>query len=264
MGGDSPPAFEGSVFDGDWISVGAGAVLSPSYKGSDDYVVSPIPIVQGKVAGIGINPRPGGLALNFIPASDGKVRFSAGVAAKLNRNRASQIEDDVVKQYGKLDTAVEVGPTVGVSFPGVINPYDSISLNLDVLFDVAGAHGGMTVAPSVTYFTPVSRGAAVSLSLSASRVDDDFADYYYSVPAIATLAPADTLPTFDAEGGFDSMGVNLLFAVDADGNLANGGLSFIVLGGYSRLLGDAKRTPFTSIRGDADQFMGAVGIGYTF
>jgi len=46
--------------------------------------------------------------------------------------------------------------------------------------------------------------------------------------------------------------------------VTNGGLALIALGGYSRMLGDAKRTPFTSIRGDADQWMGAVGVGYTF
>ena len=249
---------EETVFDGDWLSIGAGAVYGPSYKGSDDYVVSPLPIVQGSLGGVGINPRPGGLALDFVPDADGAVAISAGVAAKLNRNRATQIKDPVVESYGKLDTAVEVGPTVGVSFPGVLNQYDSLSFNLDALWDVAGAHKGMTVNPSVTYFTPLSRGAAVSLSVSATHVDDDYADYYYSVPA------GGALPTYQAEGGFESAGVTLLGAIDLDGELANGGLALIMLGGYSRMLGDAKRSPFTSIRGDADQWMGALGIGYTF
>lgn len=265
--GDSettPPSYEGSVFDGDWVSVGAGAVYSPSYDGSDDYVISPIPIVQGSLGGIGINPRPGGLALDFIPDEDGAVAFSAGIAAKINRNRASQIKDPVVEQYGELDTAIEVGPALGVKFPALLNPFDSLSFNVDVLWDVAGAHKGMTINPSVTYFTPLSRGVAVSLSVSAGHVDDDYADYYYSVPALTTLAPEDTLPAYDADGGFDSAGVNLFVAADLDGDVTNGGLAVIFLGGYSTMLGDAKRTPFTSIRGDADQWMAAAGIGYTF
>jgi hypothetical protein len=37
-----------------------------------------------------------------------------------------------------------------------------------------------------------------------------------------------------------------------------------VLGGYTRQLGDGKRTPLTRLRGSADQFLGAVGVGYTF
>lgn len=258
------PAFEDTVFDGDWVSIGAGVIWSPSYDGSDDRVVSPLPIVQGNLGGIGINPRPGGLALDFIPDSDGKVAFNAGIAARLVRNRADQIEDRVVELYGELDTAVEVGPSVGVSFPGLLNPFDSLSFNLDAQWDVAGAHEGMTVSPSITYFTPLSRGMAVSLSLSARHVDDDFADYYYSVPLDAAVPEADRLPVFAADGGFDRVGVFALGAYDLDGDVTNGGLALVVLGGYSRMLGDGKRTPFTSIRGDADQWTLGAGVGYTF
>ncbi|WP_397505045.1 MipA/OmpV family protein [Qipengyuania sp. R86523] len=252
------PDGEATVFDGNWFSIGAGAVYSASYDGSDDYVVSPIPIVQGKIGGVRISPRAGGAALDFINDDSDGAKISAGVAARLNRNRASQIEDPVVLSYGELDTAFEVGPSVGISLPGLLNPYDSLSFNIETLFDVAGAHDGTLVSPGVTYFTPVSRGAAISLSVSGSYVDDDYADYYYSVPA------GGALPAYQADGGWDRVGVNLLTGVDLDGNLANGGLALIAMGGYSRMLGDGKRTPFTSIRGDADQWMGALGIGYTF
>ncbi len=252
------PDGEATVFDGNWFSIGAGAVYSASYDGSDDYVVSPIPIVQGKIGGVRISPRAGGAALDFVNDDSDGAKISAGVAARLNRNRASQIEDPVVLSYGELDTAFEVGPSVGISLPGLLNPYDSLSFNVETLFDVAGAHDGTLVSPGVTYFTPVSRGAAISLSVSGSYVDDDYADYYYSVPA------GGALPAYQADGGWDRVGVNLLTGVDLDGNLANGGLALIAMGGYSRMLGDGKRTPFTSIRGDADQWMGALGIGYTF
>ncbi|TMM47323.1 MipA/OmpV family protein [Qipengyuania marisflavi] len=260
----TPDSYEGTVFDGDWLTVGIGGAYSTSYRGSDDYVFSPIPLIQGSFGGVSFNPRPAGLALDFIPDEDGQIAFSAGIAAKMNRNRASQIKDPVVKLYGEKDTAIEVGPTFGVKFPGLLNPYDSLSFNVDALWDVAGAHKGMTVSPSVAYFTPLSRGVAVSLSLSANHVDDDYADYYYSVPVLNTLLPADTLPGYQAKGGFESMGVNLLVGYDLDGNVTNGGAALFAIGGYSRLLNDAKRTPFTSIRGSADQFFVGAGIGYTF
>ena len=35
-----PEGGEDVVYDDTWISIGAGAVYSPSYDGSDDYVVS--------------------------------------------------------------------------------------------------------------------------------------------------------------------------------------------------------------------------------
>ncbi len=256
---------EETVYDGDFLSIGIGAGYGPSYSGSDDYVFFPLPIVQGSLGGIDINPRPAGIALDFVPDPEDGPGISLGIAAKLNRDRATQIEDPIVEAYGELDTAIEVGPTAGVSFPGVLNPYDSLSVNVDAVWDVAGAHSGMTVSPSVTYFTPVSRGAAVSLSASTVWVDDDYADYYYSVPPVNTLLPApDVLPGFQAEGGFESIGLNALVGVDLDGDLANGGFALIGIAGYSRLLGDAKRSPFTSIRGDADQWLFGAGIGYTF
>lgn len=247
-----------TVFDGDWLTLGIGAAYNASYDGSDDYVLAPLPMVQGRLGGVSINPRAAGVALDFVPDRPGKPGLSLGVAGRLNRNRASQIEDEVVAAYGERETAIEVGPTVGVSIPGVLHQFDSLSIGVDALWDVAGAHNGMTISPSVTYFTPVSRGAAVSLSLSARHVDDDYAAYYYSVPA------GQALPQFTASGGFDKAGAVLLTGVDFDGDLTNGGLAGFLIGGYARMLGDAADTPFTALRGSRDQWFLGAGLGFTF
>ena len=256
-----PPMGE-TVFDGDWLSVGVGAAYSPSYDGSDDYVVSVLPIVQGSLGGVDINPRPGGLALDFVPDAEDGPGIDLGIAARIRRNRASQIEDPVVASLGELDTAIEVGPTAGISFPGVLNPFDSFSVNVDAKWDVAGAHEGMVIEPSVTYFTPLSRGAVASLSLGTEYVSDKYADYYF------TVSPADSitsgLPQFNADGGFTKVSATLLTGFDLNGDATDGGFALVGIGGYSRLLGDAKDTPFTSVRGDADQWFIAAGIGYTF
>ncbi|MFK4003089.1 MipA/OmpV family protein [Qipengyuania sp. NPDC077563] len=262
-----PTGEEGTVFDGDFLSVGVGVGYNPSYSGSDDYNVNVLPIVQGSVWGIDINPRPAGLALDLIPDASEGVSFSAGPMVRLRNDRvdADDINDDVVAAYGELDRAVEVGASVGVKFPQLLNPFDSLSLSLDATWDVAGAHDGRTISPSVTYFTPVSRATAASLSFSTSFVDDDFADYYYSVPAANAALPAeDVLPGFNAEGGMQSYGLNLLVAHDLSGDLTDGGLSLVGIGGWTKLVGDAADTPFTSIRGDDDQYLVALGVGYTF
>jgi MipA family protein len=257
--------YAGSVFEGDWITIGAGAAVTPSYDGSDDYVVSPLPMLQGNLGGVAISPRPAGFALDFLPDGDDAVGFNLGLVARINRNRVTQIEDPVVRSYGELDTAIEVGPTVGLTLARVLHGFDSLTITTDVQWDVAGAHDGMTVTPAVTYFTPVSPGAAVSLSLSARHVDDDYAAYYYSVPsAPAELAVADRLPQFAAGGGFDKLGAVLIAGIDFDGDLRNGGLAGFAIGGYSRMLGDAADTPFTALRGSADQWFAGAGIGFTF
>lgn len=261
-----PPDIEDTVFAGDYLSVGVGAALNPSYDGSDDYVVTVLPIVQGSLGGVDINPRAGGVTLDFVQDPDEGVGLDLGIAARLRGDRVNQIEDEVVLQYGELDRAIEIGPSVGLNFPAVLNPYDSIGVGVDAMWDINGAHDGMTVSPSVSYSTPLSRAVFASLSVSAEWADEDFHDYYYRVDDAAFtgdgVAP---LPQFDPDGGgFTSAGVNLLVGIDLDGDVTNGGLGLVVLGGYSRVLGDAAETPFTDIRGSKNQFLGAVGIGYTF
>jgi outer membrane scaffolding protein for murein synthesis (MipA/OmpV family) len=254
--------FENSAFAGDFLSAGIGVGIGPSYVGSDDYQVVPIPVFQGRVGGIAINPRPAGFALDVIDDGRKPVSLQFGPAVRLNFNRAVDTRDELVEAFPRLDPAVEGGPNVGINFNGVLHSVDSLTLGADVLWDIAGAHNGLAVRGNATYFTPVSRGAAVTLSGHATWIDDSFADYYYTVdPA---LAPGTPLPAFEAQGGFQSAGVTSLVFVDLDGDLLNGGLALFGVVNYSRVLGDAATSPFTSVAGSADQFFGGVGIGYTF
>jgi len=256
---------EQTAFDGDFISVGAGAVLSPSYTGSDDYVISPIPVVTGSFGGVQFTPRGAGLSIDFVPYPVDGVGLVLGVAGRLRSDRAVQIEDEVVESLGELDRAVELGPVVGFRLPGVTNPYDSLTVSLSAGWDVAGAHGGMVLEPSVSFATPLSRALFASLSVSSQFGDGEFQDYYFRVTPEQSAATGGELPVFEPkQGGFTRAGANFLLGYDLNGNLADGGLGLIGILGYSRVLGDAKRSPFTSVRGSADQFIVGGGIGYTF
>ena len=265
QGADQPIDMSNTVYSGDYLSVGVGLAVNPSYTGSDDYVLTPLPIVQGSLGGVGINPRPGGIGLDFIPDGDGPVDLSLGVAGRLRANRNSQIEDEVVASLGKLDKAIEVGPTAGVTVNKVLHGYDSLTFSADAGWDINGAHDGFVLSPSVTYFTPLSRGMAASLSVSTEYADAKFHDYYFNVSPTQSVATGGELPVFQSSGGgFTKAGATLLLGIDLDGDLTNGGLALVAITGYSRVLGDAARSPFTSVRGSRDQFLGAVGIGYTF
>jgi outer membrane scaffolding protein for murein synthesis (MipA/OmpV family) len=220
---------------------------------------------MGRVGGIGIQPRPAGVALDLIPEADNaRIGFNLGPAVRVRLDRRSRdgMKDDVVAALGKRDIGVEVGPTVGVSLNRVFHGYDSITLSSDFRWDIAGGHGGMVIAPSITYFTPLSRGAAMGLSVSAEHIDDDYADYYYSVTPAGSVASG--LPTFAAKGGWKSVGATMFGVLDLDGDLTNGGFALFGMGSYSRMQDDAARSPIVSIRGSADQWVGALGVGYTF
>ena len=253
---------EKSAFDGDYLSVGLGAGYGPSYIGSDDYVIFPAALVQGRLKGVEIDSRNAGVALDFIPKPEDGVGLKLGVSGRVRFDRTGKTHDAVVDRLGKLDTAIEFGPMIGVRIPHLLNAYDALTLTTEVNWDLAGAHKGMVNDTIVNYFTPLSRAIAASVSLNADYGDSKFADYYYSVTPAGSLASG--LPVFKASSGFTDVGARLLLGYDLDGNLANGGVALVVAGSYSHLLGDAKRSPLVSLRGSADQWIGAVGIGYTF
>lgn len=168
----------------------------------------------------------------------------------------------MVEQLEDLDLAVEVGVAGGVTIPKVLGPNDSITFNTQVSWDIAGAHEGMLIEPSIGYIAPLGRSTLLNLFASVQIVDDDFAEYYYSVTPEQSAVSG--LPVFDADGGLNSIGLTMILTQDLDGNPLNGGFSVYGIGGYSRLVGDAEDTPFTSIRGDANQFIGGIGVAYTF
>ena len=174
--------------------------------------------------------------------------------------RRPEVDND--RQVAAPDVAIEVGATLGVSVAKVINPFDNLAFSTDIQWDVAGAHKGRLISPSVSYSTPLSTAIFTSLSLSATHVDGNYADTYFSIDSVGSTASG--LPQFDADGGWKSYGASLLGGVDLSGDARDGGWGVFGLVMYSRLTGDAKRSPVTSLRGDADQWFLAGGISYTF
>lgn len=254
------------VFDDTWATIGIGAGLVPSYTGSDDYILFPLPLVRGRVGGVGISPNGPGFNLDLLskpPAfGERKTQFSFGPSFRFRNDRANQVEDAVVELAEDLDVAVEVGLNAGVSIPGVFSAQDTLSFNAQLRWDILDAHNGMLFEPSIGYFVPLDRGTALQVSVNASFVDDDFADYYFTVTPEQSAATG--LPQFTADGGLNSLGTLAILSVDLDGNSLNGGFSIYTIAGYTRLVGDGEDTPFTAIRGDANQLFGGLGVSYTF
>ena len=252
------------VFAGDWLTLGIGVGYGPSYEGSDDYTVFPAPLAQGSVGGLEFGARGPGLYVDLIADGDNEsnVKFLAGPLFRVRLDRNSKIKDPVVRSLGKEDVAIEVGATAGISFSKLLNPYDTLTISGDIQWDVAKAHRGRLITPAVSYSTPLSKAIFTNLSLSAVHVDDNYADTYFSIDTLGSAASG--LPVFDADGGWKSYGATLLGGIDLSGDGRDGGWGTFALVSYSRLTGDAKRSPVTSIRGDADQWFFAAGVSYTF
>lgn len=255
---DSEPVDDGS----DNFTVGVGAVYTPSYEGSDDYVISPAAQLRGRVSGFSFYTRGTSIYLDLIREEpNAPVDVFLGPAANVRFNRTGRIEDPQVKALGELDTAIEIGGAVGVTKNGVLHDYDFLTFRVDAIHDVTNTHDSLIVTPAIEYATPLSRTFLVGVSTSADHVGGNFARTYFGVTPAG--AAASGLAPYTLDGGFKNVRANLLLTYSLSGDLRRGWALF-ALGSYSRLLGDFKRSPIVADAGDADQFILGGGIGYTF
>jgi len=250
------------------LTIGVGAAAVPSYEGSDDYRVIPIPQLRGKVHDFAFWTRGPALFVDVIPnRSDEGIDIQLGpvVGARFDRTSRKRIKDDAVAALGKLDTAIEVGGFVGIGKTGVItSAYDNISARVTITKDVAGAHDSMIVTPAIEYFTPLSIRSFVGLGVSADYVGKKYGRYYFDVTPEEAVASG--LPAYDRAGdgsGFRKVNFNLTGGYSLSGDIRRGWTLF-ALGSYSRMLGDYADSPVVAIAGSKDQWIGAIGVGYTF
>ena len=247
----------------DTVTVGVGGAITPDYEGSDDYRVIPAAAIRGQVSGISFSTRGTYLYVDVVPDSGGKVDFNAGPIAGIRLTTYRHIHDDVVELLPKRKRAFEVGGFAGVSLHGLTNPYDTLGFRVDVTHDIGSAHKSTIFSPNVEFSTPLSRTTYASLSAGMEFVSNKFADYYYTITPADRLATGNVLPMFDADGGMKNWKLGLLLNQSVSGDLLHG-FSVFGLGQYSRLVGDFKRSPIVSQRGSASQWLGALGVAYTW
>lgn len=245
----------------DTLTIGAGVAWVPDYEGSDDYEITPAAAIRGRVGGMSFFSRATWLYLDVIPRGSGQLDFDVGPIAGVRMNRTKDVKDHVVDDLPELDTAIEVGGFAGVTLHGLTNPYDALSFRVDYLVDVGGAHKSHVITPTVDFGTPLSRTTYVGASLSADFAGNGYADYYFGIDPSDSLASG--LPVYNPDGGFKSWKLGLLGAHSLTGDLTHG-LSLFAAGSYSHLAGDFKDSPIVDQRGSASQWLGAIGVGYTF
>lgn len=252
-----------TIFDDNWITLGMGVGVAPNYEGADEESVFPAPLAQGTVGGFEFGLRGPGVFVDLIRDDpDTKVKLMAGPLVRVRLERHGTIKDPVVAALGKRDVAVELGGSFGLTFSKVLHGYDRLFVGTDVQWDVAGAHGGRLISPSAAYLTPLSPAFLVMLSGSAVHVDDNYARTYYSVDAMGSAASG--LPVYDAEGGWKNWSLSSLMAYDLSGDARDGGWGLFGIVNYSKLIGDARDTPITQLRGADSQWLLVGGVSFTF
>jgi outer membrane scaffolding protein for murein synthesis (MipA/OmpV family) len=245
------------------LTVGVGGAYVPSYEGSDDYILTPIGVLFGRVGPVSFVTRGTSLAFDVIPeASDAPYAFTLGPVINLRLDRTTRIKDARVRALGDFDPAVEVGVQAGVAKNGIFHQYDTLGVRLTYQKDVSDTHGSSILTPAIEYGTPLSTKTYVQLGLQAEHVGDGFAQTYFGVTPAGRLASG--LPVYSADGGWKNYRTSLFVAHSLTGELRAPKLSLFGGLAYSRLLGDFKRSPIVSVAGDKNQFYGLLGLSYTF
>lgn len=250
---------------GDTLTVGVGVASIPDFEGADSNRIIPAAVIRGSYKGINFSTRGFYLFADLVPNEAGPgYDFQLGpvVGANFDRTKRKTIDNARVAALGTLDTAIEVGGYTGISRTGVItSDYDTLGASVSYVQDVAHAHKSYTITPQLDYGTPLSRRAYVGISANAVYVGGEYADAYYSVTPVGSLAS--TLPVYNASKGWKNYAVTGLVTHALTGDLLHG----LLIGGgvsYSRLLGDFARSPIVRLAGDRDQWSLAIGLGYTF
>ncbi|WP_299421800.1 MipA/OmpV family protein [Sphingomonas bacterium] len=262
---DAPPSPPPLDTSGDHVTIGAGGVYLPDYEGSDHYVFRGAPGAIGSIGGFAFTIAGNRASIDLIPNPTGpKWDIQAGPIAVVNFNRSSLkgIDDPRIRALGKRSTAIEVGGFVGIGKTGVVtSDYDSLNFSVSYRKGVSGAHRAGIWSPTINYLTPLSTKAAVGVFASAEYADRGYGKAYFDVDAAQSLASG--LPVFSTRKGWKDYSLGALATVAITGDLLHG---FKLVGGgtYTRLLNDFAASPVVSIAGDRSQWMGVLGLAYTF
>jgi outer membrane scaffolding protein for murein synthesis (MipA/OmpV family) len=244
----------------DTVTLGVGAGWVPDYEGADEYKTIPAAFVRGRISGFNFFTRGTYLYVDVIRGGGG-TDLNFGPILGWRGNRSGDVKDSAVDKLPELDSAIELGGFAGITWNGLTNPYDSLSVRLDVVTDVSGAHKSTVISPTIDFGTPLSRTFYVGASAGLDWAGGGYADYYYSItPAEGVVAG---LSSHDADGGLKDWRLGLIANHSITGNLL-GGFSVFGAAGYTHLVGDFADSPVVDDRGSSSQWFGALGIAYTW
>lgn len=246
------------------LTIGFGGAVSPSYEGSNDYLLLPSGIIRGNVEGFNFALRGLQIGVDLIRDKGKKgLDFQAGPVLGINLNRANRLIDPQVSLLGKRRVALETGGFVAISKTGIVpRSFDTLTARLQIVGDVSGVHRSYVITPSIEYSALATPKLQLGASLSGTFVGDGYARTYFAVDAAGSARSR--LPVFaNPRGGFKNftLGANANYAFK--GLLRRGWVVFATVS-YSQLQGDFAASPIVSIAGSRNQVFGAAGLGYTF
>lgn len=231
------------------IRLGLGPVLGTKYEGDGTYRVAVAPVLSLRYKDI-VEVDNNNVRVNLIPKDlFNTTNFKAGPLLKLDFGRDESDSVDLTG-LGNVSTSVELG---------VYASYAAGPLRYRVKFrkDVASGHSGTLADLDLSLALYRSDNAAYGARLSTTWASKRFTRAYFGVTA--DQATASGLTAYTPGGGIKDVSMT----IGGEYRLTP---SWAIIGnaGYSRLLGEVKKSPLVSTRGSANQFSAAMFAVYTF
>ena len=255
------PAFaqERTADDGWGLTVGAGALHSPTYEGDDESRLSILPNIQVSYGDRFFASVQEGIGYRVIKDPG----FEAGPIMRVKFSRdedgdqAFAINGDDTTDLiglGDVDTSIELGGFLASE----IGP---VTFSAEARQAVTGHEGlvadlGVKWSGRAFLFGPP---VIWSVGPRAKLVDDSYNSAYFSVDAAQSVASG--LPVFEAGGGLHSYGIGATAIIPLT---TDNTWSAVVVAGYDRLEGDAADNPLVQLRGSEDQASIGVFLSYRF
>jgi outer membrane protein len=235
--------------------VGIGVGMVPDYEGSDDYTFAPAPFARYNFSGQERYVMLRGYEVQCNLLDHPWLRLGPSLNYRFGRD--DDVDDDVVKEMKEIDGTAEGGAFLGVEFADSANPRKRFLASVDFLSDLGGEHEGYSVYGSVRFWYPLSKMFDFGLGLATTYASDDYMSTYFGVTQENAVRTG--LPVYDADGGFKDVRVlpALVMHLSQTWHLALGVQ-------YRYLLDDAEDSPLVENRGSSDQWLGGIGVAYSW
>ncbi len=235
--------------------VGVAVGMVPDYEGSDNYKFAVAPYLKLRLKGTQRYLLVKGYEMQANVLNHPWLRFGPSLNYRFGRD--DDVDDEVVSKMKEIDDTVEAGGFVGIELIDDTNIRKRFLADIDFLGDVGDEHKGYTVTFSARGWYPVTRVIDYGASFSVTYADREYMKTYFGVDE--RDAAATGLPIFSADAGVKDFRINQMVLYHFNRNWHVGaGVQ------YRRLLTDAADSPVVDDRGSEHQWLGGIGIGYSW
>jgi outer membrane protein len=233
--------------------IGVAVGMAPDYSGSANYKFVAAPFIKytfdGQMYGQLLATE---LKVNLL--NHPWLRVGPAVNYRFERN---DVDNSQVDKMQKIDGTTEAGGWVGIELIQAGNPRERFIASFEVLTDIGDVYNGYNMTLAVRYWMPLSQPIDVSIGVSSTYANGNFMQTYYGVtPQDAILSG---LPAFNASAGIRDVTVSpaVVYHLSKTWHVAAGFR-------YQDLLSSASDSPIVHDVGSSDQWLGGVGVAYSW